>query len=265
MQVIKNRFVKILFWLFAGVLVLFILVASVIQLPYIQTRIVHYISGILSEKSQFTITVSQVSIDWFDQINLGGVKIIDPENNTMADIQEVVINYAISSLLSSEAIAVDRVSVYSPVIYLTYLEHADTATAINVSHFINNIRSISPGEEKRNVFSIEELTVNDGAFAYNNQFRDSLVNRFDYHHFKIARIEGQVKNFELKGDTVSFGLTHFKGSQPQTGLSIHQVQCRLQLTKTELAFENLDARVGDSHIKDKICISVFIISRFCRF
>lgn len=254
-QFIKKRLVKITLWLFASILFLFITVASALQVPYFQTKLVTYLSKVITKSTGFKTTISKVSIDWFDQINLKGISVVDPEGNQMANIKQAIINYQISSLLSETEINIDQLDVNTANIFLTKLEVNDSTEDININQYIKRLKELFKKErpnKKKKLISIDVINLAKSSFSYWNPKKDSLFGKFDYHHFTINNIKSTIRDFSVKNDTTAFNIRDLHGQNEATGLKIHQLQTNFSVSQRRMEFKNLNSLIGDSKITDNI-------------
>ena len=125
-QVIKKPIVKITLRAILAVFILFFITMIVIQIPYVQTKIVRKTSQYISEKTGFKSRISYVNIGWFDTILLEGVEIMDTKDSLMIGVKEIAIDFNLNALLFSDAINLDEV----------YLEQSvDTQVTIDAAFF----------------------------------------------------------------------------------------------------------------------------------
>lgn len=265
MQFIKNHFAKITLWLIASILILFISFASALQTPYVQTKVVQYLSNILSEKTGFTIKVTRVSIDWFDQITVNGLKIIDPENNIMGAIQETTIDYNISSLISNNEIVIDHVSITQIAILLTKISLSDSSSALNITLFSQKIKELLKSNRKKKVVIIKNIDLQKSSFSYVNNEKDSIHKGLDFYHFTIDSINSRISNFQIIHDTVQFSLLSLNGIEQKTQLKINDISTNFLFDKHQVELAQLNALIGKTQIKNYLSLSYKEIKDFSNF
>ena len=105
---IKNPLVKAIFWLIIGVFIFFILFAAAIQIPFIQTRVVKELSKAVSTRINYPVTIDQVQLDWYDELKINGLHIYDRKQNLMIGVSELLVDFDITTLISSNQIRLDR-------------------------------------------------------------------------------------------------------------------------------------------------------------
>ena len=100
-QVIKKPIVKIAVRTILAIVILFFVAVVVIQIPYVQTKIVHKTSKYISDKTGFKSKISYVNIRWFDTILLEGVEITDTQDSLMIGVEEIAVDFNLNALLFS--------------------------------------------------------------------------------------------------------------------------------------------------------------------
>ncbi|MDH5365676.1 MAG: translocation/assembly module TamB [Cyclobacteriaceae bacterium] len=265
MQFIKNRFVKITLWLIASILILFISVASALQTPYVQTKVVQYLSNILSAKTGFNIKIDRVSIDWFDQVTVNNLKIIDPENNTMGAIQKTTIDYNISSLISNNEIVIDHVYINQVDMLLTKISLPDSSSSVNITLFSQKIKELLNSNENKKAVIIENIDLLNSSFSYINNEKDSIRKGLDYYHFTINDMNGQLSNFKIIHDTVQFSLHNLNGIEQKTQLKINDIRTDFLFNKNQVELAQLNAQIGNTQIKNYLSFNYKEIKDFSNF
>ncbi|MDH5474766.1 MAG: translocation/assembly module TamB [Cyclobacteriaceae bacterium] len=265
MQFTKKRFAKITLWIITSILILLISIASGLQTPYVQTKVVQYLSKILSDKTEFTIKVTHVSIDWFDQISIKGIKIIDPSENTMGDIQETIIDYNFSSLFNNNEVVIDHIELNQANVLLSKMAISDTSTSINMSVFSNRIMKLLKGNGKKKTVSINEINLKNASFSYNDNEKDSILNGLDYFHFTINDINSEISYFKIISDTVSFSINNLNGIEQKTQLKINDIRSDFSFNKHQLDLTHLNAKIGNTLITDYISLRYNDVQDFSNF
>ncbi len=252
-QFIKNRFVKIVLWLALSLFLLLIASAGAIQFPYVQTKLVNFLSEKYTSLLGYELSLERISIWWFDSIEIEGVKVIDSEENLMIKASSIDIDFDLSSLLDENNHNVDEIKIKEAVVHLTKID-VDTAYTLNINHFIRKIKALSrkQGGSKRKFLSCDNLQLINSRLEYNDQLKDSIADRFDYFHFTLDSINGSFdKVFSVK-DTFGLHVKKLKGYDIATNLKIKNLQADFAVSQKAMQFDNLDLRAGNSVIKDSV-------------
>ena len=95
---------KYIKYIILGLLILLVAAALLIQLPSIQTKLTNKINQSLSEKLGNQISVEEVDIDFFNQVDLAGVYIEDLQGDTIAYIESLEVKTSLLGLIKNELI-----------------------------------------------------------------------------------------------------------------------------------------------------------------
>jgi hypothetical protein len=252
-QVIKKRFVKVILWVLLSFFLLLALVAGLIQIPYVQNRIVGYLSEYYSEQTGFGIRLDHINIDWFDQIKIEGLQVIDPADNEMIWAQNVLVDFSIGSLIDKSNRNIDEIIIDSARIYLTKIPYNDSVQTLNFNELARRVKALIRRQSNtRKYFTVDDVVLNNAQFRYNDTERDSIKNRFDYFHFDIENINGEFKNLISISDTLAMDVLSLEGLQPETMLRIKDMQSFFRVSQAAMEFYDLDLKVGNSRIQDSV-------------
>ena len=253
-QVIKNRIVKTVLWSAIVFLLAFVLIISALQIPYIQTKVVNELTQVVSEKIKFPVTIGYVNLSWFDQLILEDVNIKDPTGVDMIYVEEMLVDFQLSSLLDKKNINIDEVILKKSNVKLI---KNSAVSGLNINEFIQNLRawlaSDKPAENPP-VFTIDEIELQNSSFSLNDPARDSITTGFDYYHFNLEDIDLSAENFLVVADTLEFNLLSLVTREPVTDLAIKEMSTFFRLSKNEMQFLGLDLKANESVIKDTVIL-----------
>lgn len=254
-QVIKNRLVKIVLSLALSLLLLLLLLAGAIQFPYVQTKLVNYLSLQFSEKIDHKISLEHIYLWWFDTLEIEGVSILDPESNKMIQVNSLEVNFDLSGLLQKNDHHIDEIQINGANVLLTKVStEEDSVGILNINNFIRKIKDAArkSGEANRVYISCDKLSISNSVFNYNDQFKDSINNQFDYSHFSIDSINGVFENIYTVKDTFSMNVKKLRGFDTATGMRIKNMKSNFSVSQSAMEFADLELFVGNSMIKDSI-------------
>ncbi len=258
-QVIKKRILKILAYSATTLVFLIIAAFLFLQIPAVQQKIINrYLSG-FSEITGFRTSVSDFQLLWFDRLELRNLKVLDPEDNTMIAVKNVLINFEFSQILENRDVNVDGVYLDSAKVFVTRINESDTSRDLNINVFVNRInenfagRSSGTGRTPR--INIGEAILNESAFSYVDQDRDSIKTGFNYNQFAFDINEAQLQNFLALGDTIQFKLQTLLANEKKSQFRINQMSTFFRISQQCLEFIGLDLKTGKSTITDTVLFS----------
>ncbi|MEX2235476.1 MAG: translocation/assembly module TamB domain-containing protein [Cyclobacteriaceae bacterium] len=255
-QVIKNRILKILAYSATSLLFLVISAFLFLQIPAIQEKIINrYLRG-FSDVTGFQTSIEDFQLLWFDRLELTNLEVFDLENNRMIGVKNVLINFQLSQLFEQRDINVDGVYLDSADVFITRINESDTSRDLNINVFINRINenyaASGPGTGRSPRVNIGEAILNESAFAYVDQDRDSVKTGFNYNQFSFDINEAQLKNFLALGDTIQFKLQTLLATENDSQFKINQLSTFFRISQQCLEFIDLDLKTGKSSITDTV-------------
>ncbi len=257
-QVIKIRILqwlkKIVFYGLFITLVLFIVAFSLLQIPSIQKSLVSRATRGFSQVSGFNIEFDQFYLLWYDRLEIRGLTVTDPMDNTMIEAGNLFINFSLSSLYQHKDIFIDALSLQGGAVNLVSIPASDTARDLNINIFIAEIGKQfggSGGGGRSPKINIGEVLVQQSQFSYDLTGRDSLSG-FDYHHFRVALDEGNLNNFKVIGDTIEFNLESMQAKDMKTKLTIKEMSTFFRISQASMEFLGLNLKCNDNIISDTI-------------
>lgn len=264
-QVIKKPIVKITLRAILAVFILFFITMIVIQIPYVQTKIVRKTSQYISEKTGFKSRISYVNIGWFDTILLEGVEIMDTKDSLMVGVKEIAIDFNLNALLFSDAINLDEVYLEQAVVQL--VRNAPNGY-LNINLFIANLRKLGKGKKgdgKSKPFTVDNIQLAGSKFMLFEPSKDSIRTGFDFRHFRLEDINAGVKQFKIIADTIEMKVEGLTTLEPVSDFVIRDLSTFFRICNRSMAFTNLDLKTEHSEIKDSLVFNYNSIKNLSHF
>jgi len=243
--------VKGVFWFIIGIFIFFILFAAALQLPFVQTQVVKELSLSVSQRIQYPVTIERVNLNWFDEMRLRGLKIYDREENLMIGVDALLVDFDITTLISTKQIRIDQVTFTRSDINLTKYSIEEQ---INLGGFIKSIKNwASPGDnEAKREFLISKVYLVDSRVRLNNIAKDSITNGLDYHHFLLDSLNSEITNFTIHNDTIQLLIENMQAVEPRTMLKVDDFTTDFYFNNHTMGFRQMNLLIGESQIKDSL-------------
>ena len=232
-----------------------------LQFPSVQTYAVGLATSNISEKLGYPVNIERVNIKWFDVVSLEGVSVLDTNQKDMIRVGRIDVNLNLDNIVQNSAkeIRLDEVNVYQPNVKMKVVPGGGR---LNLDGFIDKIAELTAPEiprpenapENNTPFVISKSRVIDGTFSYDDPREPHIKNPrvFDYYHFELKNIHGDLKNFLIQGDTIAFHAKNLHTVDRQTGLKMHELTTDFLFSQKRMELKNLDAHIGKSHLRDEI-------------
>jgi len=243
--------VKAIFWFIIGVFIFFLLFASALQIPFIQTRVVKELSKTVTDRLHYPVTIERIHLDWFDELKVTGLRIYDRQQNLMIGVTELHVDFDITTLISINQIRLDRAIFTQADINLTKYSIEEE---INIGGFIKGIKQwVNPeNKEAKRDFFISKVLFVDSKVRLNNIAKDSIKNGLDFHHFLLDSLNSEIQNFKIRNDSIRLIIQRMEAVEPITALTIHDFTTDFYFSNKAMAFRNLHLLVGETEIKDSL-------------
>jgi len=263
---------------YRAALVLFLLLCTTylaLQIPAVQTALVGYASRWVTKNTGFETKVRRVNIRWFDTYSLYGLQIYDPQNHLMVGVETLEVDLDLLSLASgSSNITIDAVALEGVEVNLVKYEKGQP---LNLSEFIYRLTALSqpasapkPTNTQENTtptttqdstaapspppprFAISRIDLAQAQMRIEDKTRPNATTAWDPSHFTLTQINSQINDLLVHGDTFAIQVNQLQGIDSATSLTVHNIATRFVIDRHHMGFYNLDAQVGNSHIKDSL-------------
>lgn len=101
-------------------------------------------------------------------------------------------------------------------------------------------------------FVIDEITLLESKFSISNSKLDSITNGLDYNHFQLVDINADLLNLKAVADTFQLDVKYLTTRDSASGLKIDELKTFFRYSWTEMAFFDLDLKMGKSHLTDEV-------------
>lgn len=169
---IIKKTLKAILWMVASVVLLFVIIAALIQIPAIQNKIIRFATTFISDKTHTRVEIKNISISFPKSVNIEGLFLEDTQKDTLLYAGKAKINIALYDLLSSK-VAVNSFALENANINL-YSTDADSLFNFNflIKAFSDTTAKIIVKDKSVSkwTFSIDEVSLKNIRFSYDDEF-----------------------------------------------------------------------------------------------
>lgn len=231
----------------AGVIILFLTALSaIIRIPDVQTFIVNRITSSLLTDIESTISVGRVEFSFFNRLKITDLLIKDHYNdtliyagNTVAGIRRIDFRDNIIKLGKAE--------VTRPVVALI----TDSSGLLNLNWYLDLLKASgpSPGQDKntRLNLTINQILITNGRFSLINRSVPQSNPMLDFNNLNLHGINGTLGNFEIRNDTVFFGIDGLAFSE-LNGFTVRNMKTSASISGEHISFSPLFIKCDSSII-----------------
>ncbi|MFY0606125.1 MAG: translocation/assembly module TamB [Cyclobacteriaceae bacterium] len=252
-------------WLITCLLIFLVVAILLLQTSVAQNYLTKLALSQVNKDSEFRIELDEISILWFDKVQIDGLSIYDYRDQLMIYAGETIVDYELSGLLNESYVQLDLLSISQSRLALV---NYDDSLGINMIEFLNDLKgnSVKP-KKKPPVIFLKEIMGESIAFSYNNQQRDSLdMTRFDYAHFQLDMAKVNGRNLEYDSGSIFVELEQVLGMEDESsGFSVDKLSTSFSLTPDSLSLLRLKVTTPSSKIEGDVSFLYDSIRAFSDF
>ncbi|WP_157698901.1 translocation/assembly module TamB domain-containing protein [Bernardetia litoralis] len=238
-----------------GLLIFLLLITLAAQYSGTQTWAAKIGANYLTERLGFPISIEKMYFSDIDKITLIGLKVIDNTDRLFIDSDTLNADLGWRAIFGGEVIQIDDLELRGTQFNMTLNPATESW---NINELIRAISALSPPKDTTKVtknipFQITKANLYNVQFSLHNPTKDSLeTGLFDYNHFTINNIYGEIDYFRLFKDTIELNVNQGSLIEPFVDFPVSNLDVFFRYTKNSLEFLNLDAQIGSSHLTDTL-------------
>ena len=197
-SVIKTT-IKAIIWVALIFVLIFLIIAALIQIPSVQTKVVHFATSFISNKTDTKVEIGSVSIAFPKSVVLEGLYLEDLNQDTLIYAGKAKVNIALYDLLKSK-IAISSFDLEDATVKL-HSTKTDPLFNYNflLTAFGDTTTQVKTGPETASkwTFSLDEISLENIRFTYHDEYAGMNV-------FAV------VKSSEISVETIDPGKSMYQ-------------------------------------------------------
>lgn len=167
-----KKALKIICWIVISFVILFFLIAIIIQLPYVQTKIVGYATTFISDKTHTKVEIKSIHISFPKSVNIQGLYFEDIKKDTLLFVGDLKVKMSFKNLFYNK-ITINSVALEEVIINL---KRTETDSLFNYNFLITafsdttNNKNLKPEKKSNWTFSIENVGLKKIRIHYDDKF-----------------------------------------------------------------------------------------------
>ncbi|HLF36073.1 MAG TPA: hypothetical protein VI583_17650, partial [Cyclobacteriaceae bacterium] len=219
------------------------------QFPTVQTKTGQFFASYLSRKIGMQITIERININWFGDIVLTNIRIIDHKGEILIAADKIRGRFNPSSLFRDKTIVLTKL----------IGEHCDVRMVrqnpdedYNLGLFVKRIKALSdsPGKKKgKSKFVIQSAELHNSSFTLSDPYKDSIRTKFNYNQFKLRSIEADLGRLESYAGEFSLRVNDLSFADSATDLNVNSLQALYSISDSSMSFMEFILDAGHSRIE----------------
>ncbi|MCS6967034.1 MAG: translocation/assembly module TamB domain-containing protein [Cytophagales bacterium] len=250
----RARLVNFFITSFFVIVSLLLFALLVLQFPLVQTWLGRKATAYLTRRTGFEMHIQGISIRWLDQAVLKGVLIKDHTGETMLAASALGVDYDLWTLLQGNDIIFNRIRLDSLAFRLIANGPNEQFNIVTLIDALSGPQSDTTTTSTGKLV-IEQIIFNNCLFSYHQPKSDSLAEGFDYNHFTLDQLNGEVKNFSLVQDSISLQARNLSARHPHLNWNINRLNTSFLYCNKGLFFQELDLQTDKSRLGNSFSLS----------
>ncbi len=171
----------------------------------------------------------------------------------MIGVDELVLTFKLADLIGKRNFETGQAWIKGADVNL----RDETSRRLNIDDWIIKLGELLASETvdgsvQPAAFTVDEITLLDSKFSISDSNRDSIQNGFDYNHFQLLDINADLLNLRAVADTFQIDIKYLATRDSASGLQIDELKTFFRNSWREMAFYDLDLKMGKSRITDEV-------------
>jgi len=170
---VLKKTLKIILWIIASFVLLFITIAIIIQIPAVQTKIISYATSFVSNKTHTKVEIKKISLSFPTAVVIDGLFLEDTKKDTLIFAGKIKVSIALTALLHNE-IHVRSFSLDDVTLNMNRTA-SDSLFNYNflITAFSDTVKEKSTAEPEKSApwtFRVDKVSLNNIRFRYNDAY-----------------------------------------------------------------------------------------------
>lgn len=216
-----------------------------VQMPAVQTKVVHYVTKQLENKLKTKVKIESVNIRFFKKIEIFGMYIEDLQKDTLLFAPKLTANISIFSIQKQKVI-ISSVELDHARIGLKNLKETNTSNfkfIIDAFASKDTSASNSPWEVK-----LESASLIENTFSYVDLRYTEVTKCIDFENVFLTHLNIDAKDFQFYKDSTFINIVNISLHE-KSGFKIDHLGAEALFADTVMRFRNLEIKTPYSDIK----------------
>jgi len=238
-----RKLLKILSIKFVVIILIIITCAFLLLNHTIQTYVVRYATGKLSEQLNTTINIESAQIYFFNQVNFKNLYFEDLHGDTLLFAEKLSARYT-GFNRDQRKIKLGKVTLSGAKFYL----QNDSTSTINLDFIVKRLKNNKDTSKQKMQIGINEIVLSDSRFRYHDVTSSETPEKMNFSDLDFKNLNIHVDDFKIKHDTIQMEIQRL-GFVDKSGFPVKNLTAGFELHKTFLHFTNTSIKTVSSHLQ----------------
>ena len=216
-----------------------------VQMPAVQTKLVHYITTQLKNKLKTNVKIESINIRFFKKVEIFGMYIEDLQKDTLLYAPKLTANISIFSIQKQKLI-ISSVELDHARIGLKNLKETNASNfKFIIDAFAGNDTSTSksPWEIK-----LEAVKLVENTFSFVDQRYTEKTRCIDFENIFLTHLNVEANDFQFYKDSTFINIANISLHE-KSGFNVDHMGAQALFADTVMRFRNLEIKTPYSDIK----------------
>ncbi|WP_347156806.1 translocation/assembly module TamB domain-containing protein [Pontibacter chitinilyticus] len=228
--------------------------------------VAHKAAAYLSDTINHEVTIGDVDIEFFSNVILEKVRVLDRRDKEMFYIGRAEAHISAFSLFHPNKLSITSLELQQPRANL--IKYAGT-DSLNLSTFLSALKKLIKTDTTQSKaqpfdFAIKEVIIKNGHFAYDDFNEPRTKYGMDYFHLNFNNISGKFSKFELE-DTLQVTVSNLTTVETRSDTHLRNLDTHMTYAPTFWEFDALDLQVNKSNLQHYVRFDYNTFSDFTNF
>jgi hypothetical protein len=248
MAKIIKKIGKLVFYLLVFIILLPVILAGILQIPYVQAIAAKNITAFISKTIGTSIAFSNIKITGLDKVNFKDLLILDPHKDTLIYGKDVqVVTSSIYKLITKQE--TDNIVLRKLQFENSKFNLAVDSSGTNLQFLISYLqRNRDTLNKVRKPFRIKDIRIINSQFIMHNRNVTRISKGIDFSDMELNKLNLHLQNFVAIGDTVRTSIESLVFTE-KSGFTVNKFNAFMDLCSSHLFFDDLTVITPISSIK----------------
>ena len=232
---------NVCFW---TVVSLYLLIAVMVHIPYVQQSLASGVASVISSKLNTRVEIGRVDLGFLNRLVIDNTTIYDQGGKPMVRAARLAVRIDLLQLVEG------RIRISSAQVFSTHftLYRANAASAPNFQFALDALASKDSTKAKTPLdLSVNSFIMRHCSVKYDQLDRPHTPGRFNPAHLHITNIGTYIRLYALTDDSLNVALNTLSATE-QSGVKVDAMSLSLVAGGSECRLRDLSLRLPHSHI-----------------
>ena len=224
-----------------------------LQLPYVQNRLMAQLLQYLSRTTEFSTTHQDFRLKWLHQATLKGLTISDPQGRPMLVVDELALQISPLQLLLQRTITLPKIHIQQAQFHL----HKAPGEPYNFDRWLQRLVGEQAEAPSQTIppWVLQRVVVQDLTFSIDDQEAPPAQAGFDWQHLVLHHVHTELADVKIQDNKVTGNIRRLTGQHAALPLALTHLSASLAIAPGSIQCQALNCQTGDSTLQGSCTVT----------